>query len=70
MRIPGHPRPFYLSYLVREEEHWRIQAKYGSLKVHVHERNRNAFVDVRVGSPRSDQLREGGLEDNDKESES
>jgi predicted Zn-dependent protease len=70
IRIPGHPRPYYLSYLVRDEESWRIQARYGSLFTDVHERKRNALVDVRVGSYGSDQVREGGLDDNDKEAES
>jgi TldD protein len=70
MHIPGHPRPYYTSFLVREEEAWRIQAKYGALIANTRERSRNGFVDVRVGSYRSDQMRDGGLEDNDKESES
>jgi len=70
MRIPGHPRPYYLSFLIREEEEWRIQAKYGSLTTDIHDRKRNAFVDVRVGSATSDQVRDGGLLDNDKEAES
>ena len=61
MRIPGHPRPYYISYLIREEEEWRIQAKYGALIADTHDRKRNAFVDVRVGSARSDQVRDGGL---------
>lgn len=70
MRIPGHPRPFYLSYLIRDEEQWRIQAKYGSVIHDTYDRRRSAFADVRVGSYRSDQIREGGLHDNDKEAES
>jgi predicted Zn-dependent protease len=70
MRIPGHPRPFYLSYLIRDEEQWRIQAKYGSVIHDTRDRRRSAFADVRVGSYRSDQVREGGLHDNDKEAES
>jgi predicted Zn-dependent protease len=36
----------------------------------MHDRKRDAFVDVRVGSYRYDQVREGGLDDNDRESES
>ncbi len=70
MRIPGQPRPYYISYLIRDEERWRIQAKYGAMKADTHERSRNAFVDVRVGSHRADHLRDGGLEDNDKDAES
>jgi len=70
MRIPRYPRPFFMSYLIREEERWRIQAKYGALKLDTFDRLRNAYVDVRVGSYRSDQLQDGGLEDSDKEAES
>jgi predicted Zn-dependent protease len=70
MRIRGYPRPFYISCLIREEENWRVQAKYGALIHDNRERRRNAFVDVRVGSYRADQIREGGLQDNDKEAES
>jgi len=56
MRIPGYPRPFYLSYLIRDEEQWRIQAKYGSVIHDTYDRRRSAFADVRVGSYRSDQI--------------
>ncbi len=70
MRIPGHPRPFYVSCLLRDDESWRIEARYGSLLGDTHERHRSAFVDVRVGSYRSDQVLDGGLHDNDKDAES
>ena len=70
MRLPGQPRPFYGSVLLRDEWQWTIQAKYGSLSVDTHDRKRNAFVDLRIGSYRNDQIREGGLDDNDKEAES
>jgi predicted Zn-dependent protease len=70
MRAPGFPRPYFVSFLVRDEETWRIGAKFGALRTSVHERTRHAFADVRVGSPSYDQVREGGLIDNDKESES
>ena len=70
MRVPGFPRPYFLSYLIRDEERWRLKAKFGAMKVSTHERQRNAFADVRVGSYSYDQVRDGGLLDNDKESES
>ncbi len=69
-RVPGFPRPYFVSYLVRDEERWRLQAKFGGLRVSSHERARTALCDVRVGTYRSDQVREGGLIDNDKEDES
>jgi predicted Zn-dependent protease len=70
MRIPGHPRPYYISYLIRDEERFTLQAKFGSLIADTHDRGRNAFIDVRVGSYRADQVRDGGLADNDKDGES
>ncbi|MDH3628130.1 MAG: metallopeptidase TldD-related protein [Acidobacteriota bacterium] len=70
MKAPGHPRPYFLSYLIRDEEAWTIQARYGAVGQDSRRRRRNAFCDVRVGSHRYDQVREGGLDDNDKEAES
>jgi predicted Zn-dependent protease len=70
MRLPGSPRPYYIAYLIRDEERWRLQARYGAIVFDRHERQRNALVDVRVGSHRFDQVRDGGLNDNDKEHES
>jgi predicted Zn-dependent protease len=70
LRVPGFPRPYFISYLVRDEERWTLRAKFGALKEDSHDRQRNAFADVRVGSYRYDQVRDGGLSDNDKESES
>ncbi|MCP3979456.1 MAG: hypothetical protein GY716_09015 [bacterium] len=70
MRIPGHPRPYYISYLIRDEDTWRIQSKYGARVLDTRDRKRNAWVDVRVGSYRNDHVREGGLLDNDKDAES
>ncbi len=70
MRAPGFPRPYFISYMVRDEERWRIRGKYGSLKSATRDRSRNAFADVRVGSYRSDHVRDGGLVDNDKDAES
>jgi predicted Zn-dependent protease len=70
MRVPGFPRPHFISYLVRDEERWSLKAKFGALKAHTHERTRNAFADVRVGSYGYDQVSDGGLLDNDKDAES
>jgi hypothetical protein len=70
IRAPGYPRPYFVSYLVRDEERWCLSARYGSLETRARERLRNAFADVRVGSYAYDQVRDGGLLDNDKEAES
>lgn len=64
MRIPGHPSPYFLSYLLRHDEEWRLEAKFGALTTDWHEQRRNCLADVRVGSYRRDQVRGGGLKDN------
>ena len=43
MHIPGHPRPYYVSTLIRDEQSWTIQAKYGSLSTDACDRKRNAL---------------------------
>lgn len=70
MRIPGHPKPYFISYLLRHEEEQRYEAKYGALTLESHEARRNCLCDVRVGSYRNDQVRGGGLKDNSTETES
>lgn len=64
MRIKGHPKPYFLSHLLREDAEWRVEAKFGALTVDFAERRRNCLADVRVGSYRSDQVRGGALGDN------
>ena len=70
MKVPGFPGPYYISYLLRDEERWSIKAKFGALKDCSHERSRNVFADVRVGSYSYDQVRDGGVIDNDQDAES
>jgi predicted Zn-dependent protease len=70
IRQPGHPRPHYLSCLVRDKRRWRMEACYGSLLTDVEQKRRNCFCDVRVGSYRNDQVADGGLRDNDDGDES
>ena len=70
IRRPGYPRPFYLSFLVRDQESWSIKAKYGTLSADSHSRERKCFCDVHVGSYRNDQVQDGGLNDNSKDEES
>jgi TldD protein len=66
----GHPRPFYMSFLVRDMESWEIAARFGTLSADAHERKRNCFCDVRVGSYEYDQVQDGGLQDNSKDDDS
>ena len=70
MRIKGHKPAHFLSHLLRHEEEWRIEAKFGALTQDHREQRRNALVDVRVGSYRRDQVRGGGLKDNSTDAES
>ncbi|MFQ5655367.1 MAG: hypothetical protein ACE5GW_11635, partial [Planctomycetota bacterium] len=70
IRSGRHPRPHYISCLIRDEEVCRIQARYGTLHEHRRSHRRYCFADVRVGSHRQDQVQEGGLHDNSKEDES
>lgn len=67
---PKHPPLYHLSHLIRDEERLRLEARFGSLCRDRHERRRNCFTDVRVGSPRRDQISEGGLSENSREEES
>jgi len=70
LHIPGHPRPYFLSQLLRDDEEWRVEGKFGALTDEAHERRRSGLVDVRVGSYRNDQVRSGALRDNSTEVES
>ena len=65
-----YTRPFYLSFLVRDEESWDFKASYGSLFGNARGRKRNCHCDIRVGSYRHDQVQDGGLLDNSKEEDS
>ncbi len=69
LRAPGHRRPYFVSYLLRDEEGFRTEARYGTLFAEERRRERHCFSDVRVGSYRYDHLSDGGLLDNSRESE-
>ncbi len=69
-RYAGHPRPHYISYLVRDEEIWVLDGRFGALFEDAHQRRRNCLADVRVGSYGYDQVQEGGLHDNRRDIES
>jgi predicted Zn-dependent protease len=65
-----HPPLYHLSHLIRDEERLRLEARFGALSRDRFEQRRNCFTDVRVGSPKRDQVAEGGLGDNSREEES
>jgi TldD protein len=70
IHFSGHPKPFYISFLVRDEDVRQIKASYGSLSVDSEERKRTGFCDVRVGSYHHDQVQDGGLYDNSQDDDS
>jgi TldD protein len=69
LRLPGYPRPYYLSYLLRDYHTTQIWGRLGNINHTSDEDSRNLYCDCRVGSYRFDQVSEGGLDDNDPESE-
>lgn len=70
LKVPSHPRPYYVSYLVKDTAAFNVWGRYGSIfnKKNIHKRQ--CFCDVRVGSYRYDQVIKGGLRDNSDEVES
>lgn len=69
LKVPGYPRPYYLSYLLRDIHTTQIWGRLGNINHMSDQDNRNLYCDCRVGSYRYDQVTEGGLDDNDTESE-
>ena len=69
LRVPGYPRPYYLSYLLRDIHTLQIWGRLGNINYITDQDTRNLYCDCRVGSYRFDQVSEGGLDDNDTEAE-
>src|SRR5262245_31743003 len=70
LRMPGHPRVYFLSYLFRNERRETLRARLGAVAVHAVESRSHVYCDVRVGSYRYDQIAHGGLDDNSDRDES
>ncbi len=70
LHISGYPRPYYVSFLLRDTEWFNTWAGGGSVFRKRSDHTRNVYCDMRVGNYRYDQVTEGGLNDNDKELES
>ncbi|MEM7263998.1 MAG: metallopeptidase TldD-related protein [Planctomycetota bacterium] len=70
IRSPGHPRPYFVSYLIRDEERWTVKARFGAITHDSRRHRRPCFCDVRVGSYKSDHVQDGGLVDSSTEDES
>jgi predicted Zn-dependent protease len=69
LKAPGYPRLYYLSYLLRDIRTMQIWGRLGNVNHISDQDSRNLFCDCRVGNYRYDQVWEGGLEDNDSETE-
>jgi TldD protein len=70
LRAPEHPRPYFLSYLVRSSEYFNVWGRYGTIWQERQGTRRSCYADVRVGSHSYDQIAHGGLQDNSTDSES
>jgi predicted Zn-dependent protease len=70
LKAPGHRRPYFVSYLLRDVVSHYFSARFGTLFAAEDRRWRRCFADVRLGSYRTDHVRDGGLHDNSREAES
>lgn len=70
MEVRGFPRPYYCSLLLRDLDWFNTWSGSGSVYRRRSGNTRNVYCDIRVGSYRYDQTRDGGLNDNDEELES
>lgn len=67
---PGHPKPYFISYLMRDVRSHTLWGRYGSLCDDQSYHGRACYADIRVGSYKYDQVLKGGLEDDFSEDES
>ena len=70
MKVRGFPRPYYVSFLLRDTCWFNTWASSGSTVRQRSDHTRNVYCDLRVGTYRYDQITEGGLNDNDEDNES
>lgn len=70
MRVPGCPRPYHLAYALRRTEVVELSAAWGTMLRARHQRRNRIYARVRVGSPRFDNVMDGGLGEEDEERES
>jgi len=70
LKRPGHPRPYFISYLFRNHRRETIWGRLGAIQEHAVQSQNNVYCDVRVGSHRYDNVREGGLHEEAEKQES
>jgi TldD protein len=70
MHVPGFPRPFFCSFLLRDVSWFNTWASAGSVYKRRSDKKRHVYCDLRVGSYRLDQVSSGGLNDEEEERDS
>ncbi|MEY4701929.1 MAG: hypothetical protein RL326_2116 [Pseudomonadota bacterium] len=70
MSVPGFPKPYYCSFLLKDIHWFNTWASSGSTCRSQTDRTRNVYCDLRVGSYDYDQVADGGLRELDDELES
>ena len=70
MSVPGFPKPYYCSFLLRDVHWFNTLSMSGSTARSQTDRTRNVYCDLRVGSYEYDQVSEGGIRENSDELES
>ncbi|MFQ5505924.1 MAG: metallopeptidase TldD-related protein, partial [Planctomycetota bacterium] len=61
LSLDGHPRPFFLSHLLRADESLNVWGRYGTVFHSSKVEESGLYAEVRVGSYESDQSIDGGL---------
>jgi TldD protein len=61
LRLSGHPRPYFISYLLHHSQGLDVWGRYGSVFNAEPIRSCDLYTEVRVGSHRFDQTVDGGL---------
>lgn len=61
MNLKGHPKPFFMSYLLHHENGLDVWGRYGAVFNTEPIRGCDLYAEVRVGSYRMDQTLDGGL---------
>lgn len=70
MRVPGFPKPYFCSFLLKDIDTFNTWASSGSTGRSTTDRTRTVCCDLRVGSYEYDQVTEGGLKEPDDDLES
>lgn len=70
MSMPGFPKPYYCSFLLKDQHWMSTSASSGSTYRNLNDRARNVYCDLRVGSYDYDQVIDGGVKEWDEDLES